>query len=199
MPHLSGLGASTPSPERGKALRLPFEPTATGKAAYASHLKRWALRPMRSAALAAIQFYQRYVSPFKGFCCAYRQHTGRASCSALGYRAVRRFGVLSGLALVRERTSRCGIAHRRFTLHSRPSLHAQQGVCDVGCDLPCDANCDLPCHSGCELPSGRTFSNVCNYFSCCDCGSCDWPSRRRKSSAEEKYVYIPPAQSRNPL
>ena len=34
---------------------------------------------------ATIRFYQRRLSPHKGFCCAYRAHTGRRSCF---YRAV---------------------------------------------------------------------------------------------------------------
>lgn len=146
---------------------------------------------MRRVVLAAIRSYQLYVSPYKGFCCAYRELTGRASCSAFGYRAVRRYGVFSGLGLVRQRTHLCGVVHRRY----RPSvrrLHPEQGVCDLGCDLPCDG-CHAP--DGCDLPSTRTVSNVCDYLSCCDCGSCDWPSRkRRKANREsERYVYIPPA------
>jgi len=130
---------------------------------------------MRRVLLAAIGFYQRYVSPYKGFCCAYRQHTGRASCSAVGARAVRRHGTLVGLRLIRRRTQLCGVAHRRFRGVPPPPLHAQQGVCDIGCDLPCDA--------GCDLPSGGGNKNVCNLLICCDCGSCDWPKRRvdRKS------------------
>ena len=44
----------------------------------------------------AIGAYQRYLSPYKGFCCAYRAHTGRASCSALGARVIRRHGLLAG-------------------------------------------------------------------------------------------------------
>jgi len=44
---------------------------------------------MRKLVLAAITGYQTYLSPYKGFCCAYRVHTGRKSCSALGFRAVR--------------------------------------------------------------------------------------------------------------
>jgi putative component of membrane protein insertase Oxa1/YidC/SpoIIIJ protein YidD len=48
---------------------------------------------MHRAFLLAIGLYQKYLSPHKGFCCAYRTHTGRAGCSALGFRAVRRYGV----------------------------------------------------------------------------------------------------------
>ena len=147
---------------------------------------------MRTFVLAAIRIYQRYVSPYKGFCCAYRQHTGRASCSALGYRAVSRYGVFAGLSLTRKRTRLCGIAHRRFK--PMPSyLNHERGVCDVGCDLPCDTGCDAS--GACDGPSGRSIFSNCNFFSCCDCGSCDWPRRDRKGQEKEKYVYIPPTSS----
>ena len=139
---------------------------------------------MRRAILAAIRVYQKYVSPYKGFCCAYREHTGRASCSSVGYRAVRRHGVFIGLGLIRERTYLCGVAHRRHEHRPTRSLHSQSGVCDIGCDLPCDG--------GCDLPNGSGLSKVCNFMSCCDCGGCDWPKRKRSDREQEKYIHIPP-------
>lgn len=141
------------------------------------------IRPLevRRALLAAIRAYQRFVSPHKGFCCAYRRHTGRASCSVFGYRAVRHYGVFAGLALVRRRTYYCGVAHRRYGSQARSPLHRQRGLCDIGCDLPCDVGCDVP-----------SLGQFCDLLSCCDCGSCDWPARRSGKRAErEKYVYIP--------
>lgn len=140
---------------------------------------------LRTAALAAIRLYQTHLSPHKGFCCAYRAHTGRASCSTLGYRAIRRHGVLGGLAILRARTALCGVAHRRHLSTRLRTLHPQRGVCDVGCDVPCDG--------GCDGSIGEVFSNACDAVSCCDCGSCDWPDRRhRKHRQKERYVYIPP-------
>ena len=139
---------------------------------------------MRHALLIAIRAYQRYISPHKGFCCAYREHTGGPSCSALGYRAVRRYGVFTGLALVRQRTYRCGVVHRRYRLQPVLAHHSQRGVCDIGCDLPCDG--------GCDGPGGGGFSKFFDFLSCCDIGSCDWSDRKRKSREGEKYVYIPP-------
>ncbi len=139
---------------------------------------------MRRLLLAAIGTYQRYISPYKGFCCAYRRHTGRSSCSTLGFRAVRRFGAVGGLLLIRRRTQLCGVAHRRHAAGTHASLHPQRGVCDIGCDLPCDV--------GCDFPSFSTVSKICDFTSCCDCGGCDWPTRRKRSREEEKYVYIPP-------
>ncbi|WP_416136278.1 membrane protein insertion efficiency factor YidD [Aquabacterium sp. A7-Y] len=128
---------------------------------------------MRSFILAAIRGYQRYLSPYKGYCCAWRCHTGRASCSTLGYRAVRRYGVLNGLAILRRRTYLCGVAHRRHSPAPRRPPAPQRGDCDVGCDLP--------------WPDG------CRVLDACNCGSCDWPERKRKQRrSEERYVYIPP-------
>jgi putative component of membrane protein insertase Oxa1/YidC/SpoIIIJ protein YidD len=93
---------------------------------------------MRRLLLAAIAAYQRYLSPYKGFRCAYRAHTGRASCSALGFRVVRRYGVVAGLALLRRRFERCGESHRRHAGPRKYLPHAQAGFLDAGCDLPCD-------------------------------------------------------------
>ena len=139
---------------------------------------------MRQLALATITAYQRYLSPYKGFGCAYRIHTGHASCSLLGYRVIRRYGVIAGIALLRRRTYLCGVAHRRYsTAYQRPH-RAQRGDCDLGCDLPCDFNFDLP--------SSKSCSSLSDFSSCCDCGGGDGSDKKRKSSGPEKYVYIPP-------
>ena len=146
---------------------------------------------MRFVALLAIFAYQRFVSPYKGFGCAYRVHTGCRSCSVLGYRAIRRHGLADGLAILRRRFARCAAAHRRYGAFVGMGK-AQRGVCDVGCDLPA---CDLPsCGLPCEFPSAGMPHSASDLISCCDCASCDcgdW-GRSRKKSSEEKYVYIPP-------
>lgn len=139
---------------------------------------------MRALVLMAITAYQRYLSPYKGFCCAYRAHTGRAGCSGLGYRAVRRYGVWSGLRVLRRRMYLCGVAYRRYAPPSQRPHRAQRGDCDFGCDLPCDFNCDLP--------RGKSCFRFGDLLNCCDCGSCDWPDRKNKGNDQEQYVYIPP-------
>jgi putative component of membrane protein insertase Oxa1/YidC/SpoIIIJ protein YidD len=62
------------------------------------------------AALAAIGTYQRYVSPYKGFCCAYRSRTGRVSCSEFARRAISKHGLARGLLLLRGRFRACALA-----------------------------------------------------------------------------------------
>lgn len=143
---------------------------------------------MRRVLLATITAYQRYLSPYKGFCCAYRVHTGRRGCSALGFRVVRRFGVIGGLVLLRQRTHRCGVAHRRFSTLRPPAPLAQAGFCDLSCDLPSiDLDC---CGSALDLGSNLTA---------CDCSGCDWPGRSQKTQKEDKYVHIPPNSGRAPV
>lgn len=157
---------------------------------------------MRNLLLALIRFYKRFISPHKGFACAYRVHTGHASCSSLGLRAIRRRGALAGLAILRERTYLCGVVHRRHAAFVRPRI-AQRGDCDPGCDANpgCDGpSCDGP---GCDLLAGREdcrpfrwFSSCCDNLTCLDCGSCDWPDKRKRRRDREKYVYIPPKVTR---
>ena len=139
---------------------------------------------VKQLALAAIRLYQRHLSPHKGFCCAYRVHTGHASCSSLGYRAIRRFGLWQGLAILHRRLGKCGIAHRR---HSRRSLAPgrQAGFCD----LPCDLSCDQPCH----FDAGSSACDVCSNCVPGDCG--DWRSRHTNAE-EERQVHLPSRQKR---
>jgi uncharacterized protein len=141
----------------------------------------WAGASMKSFALTAIAFYQRYLSPLKGFSCAYRVHTGCASCSVLGSRVIARYGLRHGLGVLMLRLNRCGVAHRRFTTGPRLARR-QAGFCDLSCDLPCD------------FSAPDLSSSLCNSVSYCPCDCGDWNSR--KSKTDEKYVYIPPHSGR---
>lgn len=120
------------------------------------------------AALAAIRLYRTHVSPRKGFSCAYRNHTGRASCSALGERALRRHGLIGGASVLRLRLACCGDAYRRAHAPPRAVPLGQRGSCDAPCDIPCD---------------GSELSKVGDVCTCLDCGSCD---RSRKDRHQRR-------------
>ena len=140
---------------------------------------------MRSAALWAIRLYQRHLSPRKGYRCAYRAYTGGASCSALGARVIRRFGLRDGIGLLRGRLQRCGVAHQRLReaapWRRPPARH--RGDCDFACDLPTDVDCNLP--------SLRGLGRVCDVFSGCgDVGSCDWGGKDTKRR-DGRAVHLP--------
>jgi putative component of membrane protein insertase Oxa1/YidC/SpoIIIJ protein YidD len=121
---------------------------------------------MKALALLAIRLYQRHLSPRKGYGCAYRVHTGAASCSVLGYRAIRRHGAWRGYVLLRRRLEKCGVAHRRHGAHA---VHpkAQGGFCDMPCDMPCNGS--GAGGMGCDVLSATDSLGECG----------DWRGARR--------------------
>lgn len=136
---------------------------------------------MRQLVLYMIDGYQRFVSPHKGFACAYRVHCSGQSCSSLGFRAVRRFGVRRGLAILHRRTYKCGVALRRFgpVETRRPTVY-QRGDCDLGCGGFGD----------CDIPGGKGAGKLCEFVSCCDCGSFE-RRQENKDKRSEDAVYLP--------
>ncbi|MGN6528071.1 MAG: membrane protein insertion efficiency factor YidD [Burkholderiaceae bacterium] len=163
-------------------------------------------RLARALLLAAIRAYKRHVSPRKGFACAYRVHTRRASCSTLGYRAVARHGVFRGLGILDARLAQCRLKHERYgpkpahrsTQRLPPSqagfVDGDCGGCD-GCDPP---GCDLPGCDGDFCNGGDLVEDVAGCLlpdDCCD----DWEPcdrrRRRRAPVRERGRRGPPVAS----
>jgi len=77
-----------------------------------------AIRAMlNQLALAAFSGYRRFVSPYKGFRCAYGAIHHRGSCSDVGLRITRRFGARRMLQLLPLQAARCRAA---FVLSQSP-------------------------------------------------------------------------------
>ena len=135
---------------------------------------------LRSLALFAIRLYQRYLSPRKGFSCAYRLVYGGCGCSGVGYRLIRRYGVFSGCRLLRLRLAHCRFAYTHYCAPAQPSARAanratqpvnrvngmayyQRGDC-----VPCDAGClDVGGCDSCDL--GAPDACHCDAPDACDC------------------------------
>lgn len=66
---------------------------------------------LRLVAVETISMYQRHLSPYKGFTCAFRQHTGRCSCSEFARRVTLRYGILRMLKLLPGRFKSCKAAY----------------------------------------------------------------------------------------
>jgi len=175
------------------ALRIPLARRRLVPVRYAHRSLRQ--RPMRELTLWAISAYQRYVSPYKGFRCAYGHHTGCASCSQLGYRTVRMHGFRRGLQLLLERFARCAEAHARYGGEGmKPATRGprgrQRGFCDALACVPLDAGCALPC----EAASCSTMGDAAACVSCptpCDCATWSWGRKH------EKARYVPPRRDRD--
>lgn len=133
---------------------------------------------MTALALWAIRFYQRVISPRKGFRCAYAAYTGNASCSALGYRAIRRHGLAGGITLLNRRLHKCGVAHERYRPAMGALLARQAGFCDLDCGIVdlADLACNGPANCACDLP-------------------CDFGRRRRRNEIDDRDFKLPPRRS----
>lgn len=64
-----------------------------------------------AAALRAITFYQRHISPRKGFRCACGALHGGETCSAAVSRIIRTQGLRAGLPAIQAQFGRCRAAH----------------------------------------------------------------------------------------
>ncbi|QGW80380.1 membrane protein insertion efficiency factor YidD [Variovorax paradoxus] len=70
---------------------------------------------MKNFAIAAIDGYQRFISPYKGFSCAHRVRTGGASCSRFAKRAIARLGMIAGMLVTFRRFKACAASARMLS------------------------------------------------------------------------------------
>jgi putative component of membrane protein insertase Oxa1/YidC/SpoIIIJ protein YidD len=80
---------------------------------------------MRDVALFAIAGYQRYISPYKGYCCAYACRKGQPSCSEFGSRVISKYGIGRGLNLLNARLNACRVASMTSPGENRPRQKAE--------------------------------------------------------------------------
>lgn len=141
---------------------------------------------LQDLAIASIRLYQRYLSPYKGYRCAYSLKTGRSGCSGVGLRAIRRYGLWRGWVVLRRRLQRCGEVYaEQYAQTLRPPLQ-QRGECDPGF-------IDLDVCSG---PASRCFESdslirrLCSLpLDCLSSGcGCDWPQRKTRYSDSKSGV-----------
>ena len=145
-------------------------------------------------ALAAIGFYQRHLSPRKGFSCAYRTHTSGMGCSGFGKHAISKHGLLLGLVLLHRRFAKCAWhAHsktppRRVYRGELGPFGRQAGFadCDVGgCDGPdCSGpDCDMPKFGCCGSAARSGAADSCWVFGEICSSSSSNTSRKNRSCA----------------
>jgi putative component of membrane protein insertase Oxa1/YidC/SpoIIIJ protein YidD len=140
---------------------------------------------MRLITLFLIRFYQRFLSPMKGYSCAYRAYSGRDSCSAYGYRVIERYGVIVGYQLLQRRMNQCTHVYEiqcRHLIQIQKVSKFQTGHCDipdVGCD-PIDMSdvCDV---ADC-ISTPFQYTDSCN-----SCSS----SKKSQSNKPMKYRPLP--------
>ena len=102
---------------------------------------------INKTAIAAITGYQKYISPRKGFSCAYRVLHNTDSCSQYIKKLITKYGIIDAIPLANQRFKSCKnaslILHSETQKKQRPcqNLMSQkcqckpedilQGICDV--------------------------------------------------------------------
>jgi putative component of membrane protein insertase Oxa1/YidC/SpoIIIJ protein YidD len=61
-------------------------------------------------AIVSIELYQKYISPHKGFCCAYRVYHEDLSCSEFALQTIEQNGILKSIAKIKNRFKECKLA-----------------------------------------------------------------------------------------
>ena len=103
-----------------------------------------------AASISLIGAYQRYVSPRKGYCCAYRVCTGGRSCSSYAKRSISRAGLVGGLILLRHRLKACALAAASHDESDKPS----------GAEVAVFGQCAGAVHEGRKLCCGSIIGGL---------------------------------------
>jgi putative component of membrane protein insertase Oxa1/YidC/SpoIIIJ protein YidD len=153
--------------------------------------KRYCTATLTALALLLIRGYQRWLSPYKGYSCAYRLHVGgHEGCSGYGLKVIRRYGIVTGYTLLQRRLWRCGQVaemQREQRLPTPRVMRAQAGDCDLG---------------GCDL-GGSSFDGCDSFGLPDDCDSCDvfeflselWPESEDKKKPQRKWRVMAKAEA----
>ena len=141
-----------------------------------------------AVAVGAIDLYQQYISPYKGFRCAHRVKHGRSSCSQFAKRLIEKVGLLRFGPILMRRFERCGEAARALKAHvasrrlndgarreGKRRKHEQWADACDGCDpVPDVGACtpDVSAPGSCDVPD--VAAGGCDAASGLDCGGCDF-------------------------
>ena len=129
------------------------------------------------AALLGIYFYQRWLSPRKGYRCAYSVLHGGTGCSGYAKAAIRERGLLAALPIVRARFRDCRAAfseirgeeeEKRDRKRRRGWLYSDPTDC---CDyVPTIRACRIGGPGKPDAPKGGCDLNPCDGDGCNPCG-----------------------------
>ncbi len=103
---------------------------------------------MQAIALGLIGFYQRRLSPHKGYRCAHRVYHGADSCSEYGRHAIQTRGLFTGLILLAGRIQECRSAYAALQTSGEPSPAEQK----EGAHPPSSTKQGDTCANICTLP-----------------------------------------------
>ncbi len=124
---------------------------------------------MKYFCLALIYFYQRVISPVKGFSCAHHQLHRGDTCSNAVKKIISDNSLIAALPLISARFSACKSAADSIIAERTRHTTNYDNRSDL--PLPCDCSIDLPTPSGGSTCSGATPCDACAH----------WPNMKRRT------------------
>lgn len=143
---------------------------------------------LSGAALATIGAYQRWLSPRKGYACAYRVAHGGTGCSGYAKQVIAAEGLIPSIPLIRQRFRDCHAAavalatpadeearlDRERRRRNERDADAARGRDTAG---DCDAACSqLPCSGQAAWQGGCLPVRLLNKFTCAAADGCCGPN-----------------------
>jgi putative component of membrane protein insertase Oxa1/YidC/SpoIIIJ protein YidD len=117
---------------------------------------------VNQTAIAAITGYQKYLSPRKGFSCAYRVLHNTDSCSQYIKKLIAKYGIIDAIPLARQRFKSC--KNSSLILHSETQKKQRP--------------CQNLISQKCQCKPEDILTGICDVSWCfitdCDGGSCSW-------------------------
>lgn len=99
------------------------------------------------SAIISIELYQKYISPHKGFCCAYKVHHNDISCSEFAKQTIKEIGLIKSIEKIKNRFNECKIANdyiqNEYEQNSKKEF--KQGKCEKCGQCGTDACNVAPC------------------------------------------------------
>lgn len=132
---------------------------------------------MRYIATFFITLYQKFISPLKGFRCAYGVLHGGHSCSDVIKNDIHTHGIFRAIPMAKEQFTACKEANEELKRNpkKRNRVCTRDNVCEVlycldfsSCSPSSNNSCDLP--DGCDNPISCDSCGDCGDISCCDFG-----------------------------
>jgi len=114
--------------------------------------------------IALINFYQRFISPFKGFKCAHNAVHRQGSCSHSVKQLISQYGIIRALPMIRLRFKECGSAYS-YIKDNRAAFNKEL-ACDLGCDAGLDGCLNLGDCS--DVVNSECVTSSCDFFAPCD-------------------------------
>jgi putative component of membrane protein insertase Oxa1/YidC/SpoIIIJ protein YidD len=98
---------------------------------------------MRKFAICCIDFYQKHISPRKGYVCVHRYYHGGDSCSEYAKKSIIEFGLIKTIPLFFSRLRECEQAYKYIEKEQNEANSCSDNIYNVVHSKECGYACEI--------------------------------------------------------